>query len=115
MRNGSSGWLQEIGKPYVAEQFGTDTVGNTVDDFRAIVCGIDVNSERALAEWQIHDSHDGFRDCRDVCVGRSGPRKSVHDFRSERCVRADCVGGECLLIFRLAGMSKMVRSRSEGA
>jgi hypothetical protein len=44
-----TGDLQEIGKPQVAEQFGTDTVGNTVDDFCAIVCGIDVNSERTLA------------------------------------------------------------------
>ena len=111
----SSGWLQEISKPYIAEQFGTDTVGNTVDDFGAIVCGIDVNSEWALAEWQIHDAHDGFGDCRDVCVGRRGSSKSVHDFLPERCSRTGFIGGKRLLIFRLTGMNEVVRSRGKRA
>src|ERR1700721_3025394 len=109
----SSGWLQEIGKPNIAEQFGTDTVVITVDDFGAIVCGIDVNSEWALAEWQIHDAHDGFRDCRDVCVGRRGSSKSVHDFLPERCIRTGFIGSKRLLIFWLTSMKKVVLSRGK--
>src|SRR5580700_9674185 len=97
----NSGWLQEI--------------GNTVDDFGAIVCGIDVNSEWALAEWEIHDAHDGFRDCRDVCVGRRGSSKSVHDFLPERCIRTDFIGSKRLLIFWLTGMNEVVRSRGKRA
>ena len=103
-------WVQEISKAKVAKQLGTNAICHAIHDFRAIVCRIDVETERAFAERHSHNSYDCIRHCRDICINRCGARKSVHDLSCEVCVGTGLIRRERGFVMRRTGMSEVVRS-----
>jgi hypothetical protein len=55
IRSGIHSWREQICDTNAPEHFGTDAIGDAVDDFSAVLGWIDVGAERPLAERHQHD------------------------------------------------------------
>ena len=74
---------EQICKADVVVHLGTHAIRDPVYDFRAIVCGINMNSEWTLSDGHIDDLHDGPGNVGYIGVGRRSGRKAFHDVLAE--------------------------------
>lgn len=61
--------MEEIAEADPAQKFGADAVRHAVDDFGAVLRGVDMEAKRPLAERHVHDSRDRLGDLAGVRVG----------------------------------------------
>jgi hypothetical protein len=92
-------------RPMFAVHLGTNTICDSVEDLRAVLCGVDVRTERTLPEGPIHHVDDSFGDIGHIgrrlggCIARGfnqlrrGQAVAIHGFGLYRREDGD---GTCL-------------------
>jgi hypothetical protein len=98
--------MQQILQPDAPEHLGADSIGDAVNDFRAVLRGIDVDAERALADGRVDDAGDGGGDFVGVGIGRLQARQTLEALLGQAGVGAVVV---------LVGTGLVGRSRATGA
>ena len=93
-----------------AQQFRTYAVADHVHNLGSILRGIDVNTERTLSKWSIHNFHDCFPNRSGIGVRRNNRGKALHHIICEVFVRSVVILSDTLSIGRSAGVSEMVLS-----
>src|SRR5260370_40658491 len=71
-----------------AQQFRTYAVADHVHNLASILRGIDVNTQRALSKWSIHNFHDCFPNPSAIGVRRNNRGKSLHHIIRKPFVRS---------------------------
>ena len=90
------------------EHLRADAIGDTVDDFRAILRRIDMDPERPLAKRHVDHLDDRIRDRRDIRVGGLERRKPLQGLVREARVGPVVVFGGARRVGGRAGMGEVI-------
>jgi len=107
--------MQQITKTHVAEKFRSDAVSDTTDDFRPIICRIDVNAERALSKRSVHDLDNGICNFGDIRTGNRSTCEALHDFLIQFRCRPGRILGNAAAIAGFPGVREMISAGCERA
>jgi len=106
---------QQIFQTDAPKHFTADPVSHAIDDFRAILRRIDMDPERALAEWQIDHIDNGVSHGAGIGVGWLQRRQALQRLSGHTGIRAVVVCGDPGQISRCAGMRKVVGAFGESS